>query len=46
MFEVFVEDREFQGLTTLKQHKLVTGILKDNIKEMHGLRIHTSIPKP
>ncbi|KAL9914304.1 bolA-like protein 3 [Glossina fuscipes] len=45
MFDVFVEDFEFKGLTTLRQHKLVTNTLKDKIKEMHGLRIHTTIPE-
>ncbi|XP_023295045.2 bolA-like protein 3 [Lucilia cuprina] len=44
MFEVFVEAQEFKGLNTLKQHKLVTNTLKEQIKEMHGVRIHTSIP--
>uniref|UniRef100_A0A034V251 BolA-like protein 3 n=2 Tax=Endopterygota TaxID=33392 RepID=A0A034V251_BACDO len=45
MFEVFVEDKEFEGLSTLKQHKLITQTLKEQIKNMHGVRIHTSIPK-
>lgn len=44
MFEVHVEANEFKGLNTLKQHKLVTNTLKEQIKEMHGVRIHTSIP--
>ncbi|XP_011296146.1 bolA-like protein 3 [Musca domestica] len=44
MFEVFVETKEFAGLNTLKQHKLVTNTLKDQIKEMHGVRIHTAVP--
>lgn len=44
MFEVFVEAQEFKGLNTLKQHKLVTNTLKEQIKEMHGVRIHTSVP--
>ncbi|CAD7013004.1 bolA-like protein 3 [Ceratitis capitata] len=46
MFEVYVESREFEGLTTLKQHKLITQTLKEQIKDMHGVRIHTSVPKP
>ncbi|XP_075165462.1 bolA-like protein 3 [Haematobia irritans] len=44
MFEVFVEADEFKGLNTLKQHKLVTNTLKDQIREMHGVRIHTAVP--
>ncbi|XP_054740685.1 bolA-like protein 3 [Anastrepha obliqua] len=45
MFEVFVESKEFEGLSTLKQHKLITQTLKEQIKNMHGVRIHTSVPK-
>lgn len=45
MFEIFIEGNEFQGLSVLKQHKLVTNVLKEEVKEMHGLRINTSVPK-
>ncbi|XP_063708713.1 bolA-like protein 3 [Culicoides brevitarsis] len=44
MYEIFVESVEFKGLNTVKQHKLITEALKEQIKEMHGLRIRTSIP--
>ncbi|XP_058120582.1 bolA-like protein 3 [Anopheles ziemanni] len=43
MYEIFVETSEFKGLSTVKQHKLITEILKDEIKNMHGLRIRTAI---
>lgn len=45
MYEIFVEAKDFQGLNTVKQHRLITETLKNEIKEMHGLRIHTAIPK-
>ena len=44
MYEIYVETSEFQGLNTVKQHRLVTEALKTQIKEMHGLRIHTRLP--
>lgn len=42
MYEIFVEAPQFKGLTIVKQHKLITQALKEEIKDMHGLRIHTS----
>ncbi|XP_046967866.1 bolA-like protein 3 [Vanessa cardui] len=45
MFEVSIEAKEFKGLSTVKQHRLVTESLKSEIAEMHGIRIHTS-PSP
>lgn len=44
MFEIFVKSQEFKGLSTVKQHRLITESLKEQIKDMHGLRIHTEIP--
>lgn len=46
MFEVNVVSQEFQGLNTVKQHRLINEVLKEEIKDMHGIRIHTSIPGP
>lgn len=45
MYEVLVESEEFKGLSIVKQHRMINEILKDQIKEMHGLRIHTVVPK-
>lgn len=45
MYEIFVETNEFKGLSSVKQHQLITDTLKSEIKDMHGLRIHTSIPE-
>lgn len=42
MFEVHVEsEKDFAGLRTVAQHKLVTTALKDEVPKMHGLRIFT-----
>lgn len=45
MYEVLVESTEFKGLSIIKQHRLINEILKEQIKEMHGVRIHTIVPK-
>lgn len=45
MYEIIVESSEFQGIPRVKQHQMVVDKLKDEIKEMHGLRIHTIVPK-
>ena len=44
MYEIYVETTDFQGLNTVKQHRLVTEALKAEIKDMHGVRIHTKLP--
>lgn len=43
MFEVYVKDAEFKGLNTMKQHRIVTATLQEEIKNMHGIRIHTEV---
>jgi len=45
MYQIYVESKEFKGLPTVKQHQLVTQALKEEIKEMHGLRINTKAVK-
>lgn len=44
MYEIVIESNDFKGLSRVKQHLMVTNTLKNEIKDMHGLRIHTSIP--
>ncbi|CAI6364494.1 unnamed protein product [Macrosiphum euphorbiae] len=44
IFEVFISTTEFKGMSMVKQHQLITEVLKDEIKSMHGIRIHTEIP--
>ncbi|KAK3887396.1 hypothetical protein Pcinc_008513 [Petrolisthes cinctipes] len=45
MYEIWVEDKTFKGLSKVKQHRLITQALKAEIQDMHGLRITTSIPE-
>ncbi|XP_017334473.1 bolA-like protein 3 [Ictalurus punctatus] len=45
MYEIHIESDEFRGKRTVKQHQLVNEALKEEIKEMHGLRIFTEVPK-
>lgn len=46
MYEISVESNDFKGISRVKQHQMITDTLKDEIKDMHGLRIHTSVPDP
>ena len=43
-YNIFVESPKFAGLTTIKQHRLVTEALKVEIKEAHGVTINTKKP--
>ena len=44
MYAVYVETKEFKGLRTVKQHQLVTEVLRKEIKDnMHGVRIQTAV---
>ncbi|XP_068452139.1 bolA-like protein 3 isoform X2 [Clinocottus analis] len=45
MYEIHIESHEFKGKRTVQQHKLVNQALKEEIQEMHGLRIFTDVPK-
>ena len=44
--KVLIISKEFEGLTTLKRHKLVLGALKDHFKtgELHALSLTTKAP--
>ncbi|XP_021967235.1 bolA-like protein 3 [Folsomia candida] len=44
MYQIFVEDKKFDGLSIVKQHQLVNTALKNEIKDMHGIRIQTQSP--
>ncbi|KAL6450465.1 BOL3 BolA-like protein 3 [Candida maltosa Xu316] len=41
MFAILVESSKFKGLPMIKQHRLVNEILKDEIKQWHGLQLRT-----
>ncbi|ORY28286.1 bola protein, partial [Naematelia encephala] len=38
-YAILVSSREFNGLTTIKQHKLVNECLKEDIQGIHGLQV-------
>ena len=44
-YEVYVCAEDFRGKRTLQQHRLVQQILKDEMKDIHALRINTEVPK-
>ncbi|XP_038023080.1 bolA-like protein 3 [Anas acuta] len=46
MYEVHVESEEFREKRMVQQHQMVNQALREEIKNMHGLRIFTSTPKP
>lgn len=41
MFAILVESDRFQGLSMIKQHRLVNEVLKDEIAKWHGLQLKT-----
>ena len=45
MYKAYVESPKFVGLNIVKQHKLVQGVLKEEIAEMHGFTLKTAKPK-
>ncbi|XP_064824315.1 bolA-like protein 3, partial [Oncorhynchus masou masou] len=45
MYEVHIESNEFKGKITVQQHQLVNQAPKEEIQEMHGLRIFTDVPR-
>lgn len=45
MFNVEVVSPQFEGVTRVKQHRMVNEVLKDEIKGMHGLTIRTMTPE-
>lgn len=44
-YNVHVESDVFAGMTRIKQHRLVSGPLKEDMKTIHALRIFTETPK-
>ncbi len=43
-YAISVEHESFKGLTMIKQHRLVNDLLKDDIKDMHGLQVSPPVP--
>merc|ERR1711915_1066224 len=44
MYEIYITSSEFSGKRTVLQHRMVNDALAEEVKEMHGLRIFTSLP--
>lgn len=44
MFDIYVETREFKGLSVVKQHRSVYDALKDKFQQIHGLHLATKAP--
>lgn len=45
MFAILVESEKFKGIPMIKQHRLVNEVLKDEIKQWHGLQLKTKAVK-
>ncbi|KAI8897932.1 bola protein [Globomyces pollinis-pini] len=43
MYKVSIASPKFAGVPLLKQHRMVSEILKDEIKGMHGIQINTKV---
>ncbi|KAJ6627527.1 bola protein [Mycena sp. CBHHK59/15] len=41
-YAINITSEAFKGLSIVKQHKLVTQVLKEEIEGIHGLQIKTS----
>ena len=41
MYAIEIQSDKFKGLGILKQHRMVKEVLKDEIKDMHGIQIKT-----
>ncbi|KAI7823922.1 bola protein [Kickxella alabastrina] len=44
MYVVEIEAECFRGKNRVNQTKMVNGLLKEELKEMHGLRVLCSVP--
>lgn len=45
MYQIVVECDDFKGLPKVRQHRMVTDTLKEEIASMHGVVVETSTPK-
>ena len=43
MYAIDISSKSFEGTSIVKQHRMVNQILKDEIKEMHGLQVDNMI---
>lgn len=40
MYAIDIASASFEGKSIVKQHRLINDLLKEEIKEMHGLQVH------
>ena len=45
MFVITVESEKFRDKKLLEQHRMVNGVLKEEIKTIHAINLNTSVPK-
>ncbi|XP_071958846.1 bolA-like protein 3 [Antedon mediterranea] len=45
MYQIHIESEVFSNKRIVMQHRMVNEALSEEVKEMHGLRISTSVPK-
>jgi stress-induced morphogen len=41
MFSIEITSQSFKGQSLVQQHRMVQDLIKDDIKDMHGLQIKT-----
>ena len=44
MYRVHVVSAKFAGLSRVMQHRAVNECLKEDIQQMHGMRLTTEVP--
>ncbi|KAI9306482.1 bola-like protein [Cunninghamella echinulata] len=42
MYAIDIASKAFEGKSIVKQHRLINDLLKEEIKDMHGLQLKTS----
>lgn len=45
MYQVLVVSNKFEGVSLVKQHRMVKDALKAEIADMHGLTVRTMTPE-
>ena len=44
-YEVIIESTSFKNMSTIKQHRMVQEVIREEIKKWHAVSIKTSEPK-
>ncbi|KAF2882312.1 hypothetical protein ILUMI_23877 [Ignelater luminosus] len=44
MYNIYVETKDFKGLSIPKQHQAIYAALNEQIKQIHGLHVVTKVP--